>query len=283
MRINSKEYKNKPYYNLIRQKELIKARNRLQVQLETYNNRLVDEKIRKYHGQSSLDDHKIFSEDVIYTAIYKLNNPKIVRDFQKLIKSPLTSNDAIYKQIVRTSADKVTKVISEKETTRLLTNLKYVEKTLQQATLDYNKYETLINKLPNTVNRQKILERAITEGKMYNGRELSYKQLNNLSKDLEKYKSNNIEHQLVIDANREAELNGYDPTSTHKEWIWSQLDNTRHSEMDGTVIEVGELFTVTNEQTGDIDELRFPQDIENDTNRCSNICNCDCSIEYIKI
>lgn len=118
---------------------------------------------------------------------------------------------------------------------------------------------------------------------MYNGRELSYKQLNNLSRDLDKYKNNNIDHQLVLDSNKEAEANGHDPLKTHQEWIWSHLDNTRHSEMDGVVIEVGELFEVTNEITGDVDNLRFPQDIENDENGCSNICNCDCSVEYVKL
>lgn len=122
---------------------MTKASNQLQVQLQAYNNRLVDEKVKKYK-QSNLDDYKIFTESAIYDSVFKLNNPKTVRDFKKLINSPYTSNESLYKKLVRTNADNVTKVISERETTRILTNLKYVEKTLEEATIDFKQYDKLI-------------------------------------------------------------------------------------------------------------------------------------------
>jgi len=181
------------------------------------------------------------------------------------------------------SADKVTKVISEKETERVLKNLQYVEKSLNQAQFDITKYNSQANKLSSTVSRQSILERSLTNGKMYNGRELSYKELNNLSKDLEKYKQTHIEDQLWQDANKNAVENGLDPVKTHKVWIWSALEKTRHSGMDGVTVEMSEMFDVENEVTGDMDQLRFPRDVENDSNGCSNVCNCGCDIEYVKL
>lgn len=212
-----------------------------------------------------------------------MNHPNTVKDFNKLVKSPLTSNDALYKQLVRTSADKTTKIISEKETERVLKNLQYVEKSLNQAQIDITKYNSQASKLSSTVSRQSILERCVTNGKMYNGRELSYRQLNNLSKDLEQYKQTLVQDQLWTDANKEAAANNLDPVMTHKVWVWSQLEKTRHAGMEGQTVEMSEMFDVVNDVTGDTDQLRFPRDVENDSNGCSNICNCGCDVEYVKL
>ncbi|MDZ4170601.1 MAG: hypothetical protein U1C19_00425 [Methanobacteriaceae archaeon] len=234
-----------------------------------------------YDNEPDGSDYTSFSQEQIYTNIYNLNHPNTVRDFQRLIKSPLTNNETLYKHLTRISADNVTKIISEKETERVLKNLQYIEKTLQQTQLDITKYNAQASKLSSTVSRQNILERSLLDGKMYNGRELSYKELNNLSKDLEQYKQTRIEDQLWQDANKEAAANGFDPVKTHKVWIWSALENTRHMDMDEETVPINEMFTVVNEVTGDTDQLRFPRDIENDSNGCSNICNCQCDVEYI--
>jgi hypothetical protein len=238
-----------------------------------------------YDNHEALDDAKYdsFAKETVYTNIYNINSPQTVKDFKKLVKSPLTSNDAIYKHLTRISADNVTKIISEKETERVLKNLEYVEKSLKQAQFDITKYNSQTSNLSSTVSRQSILERSLIDGRMYNGRELSYKELNNLSRDLEQYKQTRIEDQLWQDANQEAAANGLDPVKTHKVWAWSTLENTRHMGMDEETVPINEMFTVVNEVTGDTDQLRFPRDIENDSNGCSNICNCQCDVEYVKL
>ena len=43
-----------------------------------------------------------------------------------------------------------------------------------------------------------------------------------------------------------------------KMWIWSELENTRHSLMDGDIVEVDEPFQVYNEVTGETEEGMFP-------------------------
>ena len=235
------------------------------------------------HDALSDSNYDSFSKESIYTTVYNLNHPNTVRDFQRLVKSPLTDDTALYKHLTRISADNVTKVISEKETERVLKNLQYVEKSLNQAQFDIVKYNSQVSKLSSTVSRQSILERCVTQGKMYNGRELSYKELNNLSRDLEKYKQTHIEDQLWQDANKNAIENGLDPVKTHKVWIWSALENTRHAGMDGVTVEINDFFDVVNDVTGDTDQLRFPRDVENDSNGCSNICNCQCDVDYVKL
>lgn len=238
-----------------------------------------------YDNHDAIDNsnYDSFSKDAVYTTIYNLNHPNTVRDLQKLVKSPLTSNDALYKHLTRTSADNTTKIISEKETERVTKNLQYVEKNLQQAKFDIDKYNSLSKKLSPTVSRQSILERCVTNGKMYNGRELSYRQLSNLSKDLEQYKQTLIQDQLWTDANKEALANNLDPVKTHKVWVWSELEHTRHAGMEGQTVEMEEMFEVVNDVTGDTDQLRFPRDVENDSNGCSNICNCGCDVDYVKL
>ena len=125
------------------------------------------------------------------------------------------------------------------------------------------------------------MERNLERGASYN-KEYSYRELNQLSRDLEKYKTNRLDYEKALMENRQAEREGYEPLNESKTWIWSTLENTRHSDMDGETVDLTESFEVVNEVTGDVDYLRFPGDVENDHNNCSNICNCDCSYEIIQ-
>lgn len=43
-----------------------------------------------------------------------------------------------------------------------------------------------------------------------------------------------------------------------KRWDWSELENTRHSLMDGDIVDVDEPFQVYNEVTGETEEGMFP-------------------------
>lgn len=69
------------------------------------------------------------------------------------------------------------------------------------------------------------------------------------------------------------------PLYTEKYWIWSQAEDTRHSEMDGETVFIDEMFVVTNEVTGEEDEGRFPRDYDNMSP--SNAYNCLCDIGYL--
>lgn len=67
------------------------------------------------------------------------------------------------------------------------------------------------------------------------------------------------------------------PLYTIKKWIWSQLENTRHMGMEGTIVPIDEPFVVINDITGDEDYLMYPRD---DNGSPANTYNCQCDIEY---
>ena len=175
------------------------------------------------------------------------------------------------------SARNITDILTRIELKRVQDNLNYINATLDKAELDMSKYESLIRKLPQHISRQDILEEALTKGENYKGTEYSYKQLSRLGQDLEKYKTNHSSYEAGMIQNKTADREGLPLPNTEKVWIWSTLEDTRHHYMDGQTVRFTEKFRVENEQTGDLDYLRFPGDVENDHNGCSNICNCMCN------
>jgi hypothetical protein len=256
-----------------------KSEKKLYSELDIYMNKLIDEQVNQAYDPKYKTSYS-FAQEAIFLNLFSLNNPSVIRDFQTILNSPLTANDAVISDLVRISADKASMVIAEIETERVLKNLEYVEKTLAQTKLDINTYNNAVSKLSPTSSRYDILEKSLIEGRMYSGRDLSYKELDNLAKNLENYKQNKIGFEEAQAINEEAIGNGLSPVYTHKRWIWSQLEKTRHSGMDGTIVPIGEKFVVVNEVTGDVDYLDFPGDVENYSNP-GNVINCGCDVEYI--
>ena len=124
------------------------------------------------------------------------------------------------------------------------------------------------------------LKNLLKRVRCFTGRELSYKELDRLAKNLENYKQKRVDYDEARAINNEALKNGLPQVYTHKRWIWSELENTRHSNMDGVIVDFYDLFTVRNEVNGDVDGLLFPGDVENYVNP-SNVINCGCDVEYI--
>jgi len=265
----------------LRTAQMIKSKEPLYKQLQIYLNNLIDKKVNQAYD-TNLDQYNgydSFSQANIFTTIFNLNSVDTVRSFQRIIDSPYTSNDAVFKNLTRISADNTTRVISEAETQRVLKNLDYVEKTLQTAKFDIDKYNQLAKNI--STSRYDILEKSLEEGKMFTGRELSYKELDRLAENLERYKQHKVDYEEAKAINEEARANGLPDVYTHKQWIWSQLENTRHAGMDGMIVEFYDLFTVTNDVIGEVDSLLFPGDVENYHNP-SNIINCQCPYEILK-
>ena len=171
--------------------------------------------------------------------------------------------------------------VEEFEAASMSSLLPHILVILAEGELELNTYKTLIEKLPKRISREDILQKALKDGKNFKGREYSQKQLDKLSAQLENYKQNAIRYEQGLNDNRQANREGMPTPNLMKRWIWSQLENTRHFEMDGQEVEYNQYFIVTNEQTGQVDELRFPRDIENDSNNCANICNCQCEWETV--
>ena len=275
-----------------------KAHHTTHTRIQFINNRLVDKYIIDYNNEYSDPIYNPYTPKVIYDEIIQHNLAASQKDLQRILQHSVITRNAQTEleasKVIRNVGDTLSKVEAE----RVVKNLNYVDNVLSNANVDIKKYEALIEKLPHRVSRKEVLERCITEGKPlpanrrqslleralergenYKGRQYSYKELNQLSRDLERYKTNRLDYETAIMENKQAEREGYGSLNQEKVWIWSTLERTRHQEMDGETVHLTEKFEVTNEVTGDVDYLLFPGDITNDHNNCSNICNCGCSYE----
>lgn len=257
-----------------------KAHVPLQVRLQMLHNNIIDQRILELEGE--YDDEPVKPSErtsLIFGEMGKENLLATNKDFQRLMRNSIVTQNHITQleqlQASRSISDKITQV----EIERVEKNLQYIEKTLSNAEVDIDKYKVLMEKMPRTVSRQDMLEKALTKGYNYKGREYSYKELNRLSRDLEKYKQNHLTYEKAKIENNQAQREGLGSVNQTKTWIWSTLEDTRHEELDGETVGLYEKFEVINSKTGDVDYLRFPGDIDNDHNNCSNICNCGCSYE----
>ena len=294
MRLNNKhELKN--YLANKRVAYIQKAHIRTHTRVQLINNELIDEKIITWNNEIDQHIQDPFKEENILNSLIPVNKMATGKDLQRILKHSLITRNPETEASARRVITSTSQTISKIEAERIIKNLNYAEQVLNNAELDIKKYEALIEKLPQRVSRkeildkciieggstprQRFLETALKEGMNYKGKEYTYKELNQLSRDLERYKTNRLDYETAIMENQQANREGYEAINQTKTWIWSTLEKTRHSGLDGETIPINDLFTVVNEQNGDTDYLLFPGDVENDHNNCSNICNCGCSYE----
>ena len=274
-----------------------KGHRKTQTLIQFINNRLVDKKIIEWNNEYPADVYDPYDEKTILQEIIPYNIAASQRDLQRILQHSLVTRNAQTELEARKVINKVGEDLSKLEVERVLKNLDYVENVLENTEIEIEKYKALIEKLPRQTSRRSVIERCIKtgddlpptqrqvwlernleRGASYN-KQYSYKELNQLSRDLERYKTNRLDFETAMMENRQADREGYGKVHTEKTWIWSQLDRTRHSEMDGETVPLESKFEVVNEVTGDVDYLLFPGDVSNDHHGCSNICNCKCSYE----
>ena len=289
MRLNHK-HETKNYLANRRIAVIQKAHHRNHTRIQFVNNDLVDQLVL---GHDEVYDP--FTVENIAYQINLVNQPATTSDLQRILGHSLVTRSLESEVEARRVIGEVSDSLTKLEVERVVKNLDYVENVLSTSEVVIDKYEALIEKLPRQVSRREVLEKCITgerelpaskrqawlernleRGASYN-KEYSYRELNQLSRDLERYKTHRLDYETALMENRQADREGYDRVNESKTWIWSTLEKTRHRDMDGETVDLTESFTVMNEVTGDIDYLRFPGDVENDHNNCSNICNCGCS------
>ena len=299
MRITHKhEYKN--YLANKRIAYIQKAQRKTHKRLQLVNNRLVDKLVLEYNLEYSPDIYNPYDEDTIRNELLQYNVAASQADLQRILQHSVVTRNAQSEmeahKVIRSVGDSLSKLEAE----RVVKNLNYVADVIDSTNVDIEKYKTLIEKLPPQVSRKKVIERCIVDGEelpaskrqawlernlargeSYNKR-YTYKELNQLARDLERYKTNRLDYETAIMENKQADREGYDKVNVEKTWIWSQLERTRHEALDGETVPLTAKFEVVNSQNGDTDFLRFPGDVENDTNNCSNICGCGCSYEILK-
>jgi hypothetical protein len=293
---NKHDYKN--YLSNRRIAIIQKAHHTVHTWIQFHNNRLVDKKIVEWNEEIPVDVRDPYAPGMIARTINGYNVAATSKDLQRVLKHSVVTRNPQTELEARKLISSISGDVTTIEVERMVKNLNYVENVLTNANVDIGKYEALVKKLPQTTSRKEVLERcimtdtplpanrrqaflerALERGHNYKGRQYTYKELNQLSRDLERYKTNRLDYETAIMENRQANREGYENVNQTKTWIWSTLENTRHEELDGETIPITSKFEVVNSQTGDVDYLLFPGDVANDHNNCSNICNCQCSYE----
>lgn len=274
------------YYNKVVD-SVIKAKKPVQLRLKLLNNNIIDAFILT----GDFDDAYVLS------LIKKINNPSLAEYWiNRLNKTLLDKEDYLNITQARNILQEVNTTTSTTELNRIRKNIDYVDNILHKADVDISKYEALIRELPKTTSRVNIVQESIADKKLpspardaeikswyerggnYKTR-YTYKELDRLSQDIERYSINRFEQEQALMQNRESVRMGGDELYTSKTWVWSKLENTRHSGMDNTTIPIHEKFVVFNEQTGETDYLMFAGDYVNAVNS-SNVVGCKCSVLY---
>lgn len=255
------------------------ARRTLHRKIQIINNDLIDRKILEYDTRSTTTKND-FNPAVFSVEIIRLNRIATAKDFQKLLDRSIVREADWSRLVANNTARDVADKITAKEVQRINNNLKAVENVLNDASVDVEKYKTLVEKLPPTTSRAEILNRTLEKGHNLRGREYSQRELDRLSRDLTRYRSNRLDYETRRMENQQAYRDGAERIHQTKTWMWSQLERTRHSQMDGVTVDFASKFEVVNEVTGDVDFLLFAGDIDNEHNNCSNTCNCQCWTSY---
>lgn len=159
---------------------------------------------------------------------------------------------------------------------RVIDNLKTVDYVMKNTEIKISKYNELIKKVPN-LDRYKAVKMSAESKISFKGNPYTYRQLDQVNNGLMKYRDNRMLYEQQVESFNMSN----ERIPVLKVWDWSQLENTRHEEMDEQTVGLFELFKVENSQTGAIDHFRFPGDIELDVNSCSNVCNCDCDYHTV--
>ena len=246
-----------------------------------YNN-AVDEKVLTYYDDvDTLRDGGVpaYNESVLTTQIGNLNRIATTQDYQRLMSHSLIDPDSITKLMMNAKAKNVADKVTKLEVERSLKNLNYIEQTLQDVELRVDTYKELTKKLPKSVSRVDILQKASDKGVMFDGRKL--KDPDKLAEELQRYQTHKADYDKALMENDQASREGLKPLKSKKVWMWTPNERTRHENMDWQTVDLDAKFTVVNDVTGDTDYLLFPRDIENDRNGCSNTCNCLCDYEII--
>ena len=217
--------------------------------------------------------------DVVQVTLDRWNDELIKNSYEKITKNPYVSQDWLKANGLLTGKEALKELYTNKQLEVLNNNLNYVNDVMGKAQIDIEQF----NKLANTrfgpeVNQ--ALEASAKSGWSMEGIELSYKQVENLNKQLVHYGNQLATLEDAQAMNAIAEEQGLDIIYPDKSWDWSELENTRHEEMDGQTVGIDDDFTVENSQTGEVDMLQFPGDVNKGSP--GNTYNCGCTLRCNK-
>lgn len=229
------------------------------------------------------------STAMLWADISVLNKPAVYSNYQKIINSKYTSNDAFNKMLIRNKADKDLNRVVETEVNRVAKNVDFVESTLRNYEMPVQEYHRMLDEQANrsVANRMQVMEDVARAREEINASEglnipssYSYRDLDVLSEQLIAQSQSASEWEEAVAMNEEAEANGNPPVFSQKRWVWTGAGKTtRHMEMESyPVIEFNNTFQVVDENTDTLDEMLYPRDLQGSL---QNVAGCVCEIEFL--
>lgn len=290
--------------NVILIRDLInkRATNKVVDKLTKYENKVLDQTVFDYYDTYESYDEEYDEEfdignyrpkqknkkntvfntktdAVLFLALVSINHERINRTYTSIANDKRTSNGNILRMKVKNLSNNQIQRISNKQLETIKNNQQFILKQLKHGELDFDRYKSFIKLYPKA-SRVNLLDRTLKDGLQTLKEGTSFKELENMTKGMYRQASRESEYEKVVEINNERTSNGLDVKFNFKRWEWSQLEKTRHESMDGVVVPIDEPFEVVNEVNGDVDYLMYPLDFTNDSNNCSNICNCQCDVSY---
>ena len=254
--------------------------------IQQYNNFVIDDYVKSVDEGNPNKP----SEAMLWVDLAVLNKPSVYKNYQKIITSKYTSNDAFHKMLIRNKAQKDLNRVVESQVKRIAKSVDFVESTLKNFEMPLQEYHRMLDEQKNrsVANRRRVMEEvAVARGDILASEGLnipssySYRDLDVLSEQLLRESQSKSEWEEVQAMNEESEAQGKSARYTQKKWIWTGAGKTtRHSEMESyPIIDLNNTFQVVDENTDTLDEMLYPRDTNGSF---ENVAGCVCEIEYLE-
>lgn len=243
----------------------------------------VDEYVEDYNKGLAVKP----SPAILWSELAVLNKPSVYKNYQRIINSPYTNNDAFFQMLVKNKANQDLNRIVEVEVERISKNLDYVEQVMGKYDIPKKAYENALKQQASKslANRQEILRQVaiqqndllVSEGLNIPSHVFSYRNLETTAESLMRQSQMTSQFELYSNINQEYEENGKDKPYTMKKWIWTGAgETTRHESNNMQEVAFDDYFVVVNDKTLDVDMLMHPSDPNGSP---SNVYICYCEME----
>lgn len=290
------------YQHVKELRKIIKAKKEYRVLLERFNRKQLLEFL----------ETGVINRNTLIDEISKLNTTPLAEYWgNKLNRTDLDKDNPVLRREAYRLLDQQIMTTSTVEADRIISNAVYIQDLHQHLELEKERLRRIINNAENlqeslkttkqearqNATRPEIMDayqsggrvKYVTDGYvMQDGvlkrlevpKQVTYTNLDNFAKNIENYNLNTSEYDQVLLENKQSQLMGEGDVYGSKTWIWSRAEKTRHSMMDNQTVNVTDMFTVTNEVTGEVDEGLYPGDFRMSP---GNTVNCLCSVVYNQI
>ena len=278
--------KNRKYYQ--HKAFLDKQANRSTAyQIQLYNDRLIDKYVESFSSDEDLTVKPTNSQ--LWVELSILNRPDVYKNYQRIINSKYTSNEAFDNILIKNKANKELNRIVEAEVERISKNLDYVEQVMRKYNVPFDEYKRLIKeqKTNSVGNRQQILKDVaikandllVSDGLNIPSNVFSYRNLEATAENLLRQSQMMSKHEEINAINDNYVSEGKDKVYNGKEWIWTGAGKTtRHASNHLQKRQLNEPFIIVNDATLEIDDLMYPSD---PNGSYGNTFICYCEVNYL--